>query len=272
MFSHGLVGYMNALMQFSKKASETYDLISSVISIKQQYEFTVLKDLRQEDGSPQKEDETLTKKDEQTMSHMDNDQQLFFLQVNIFIEIFITYHINNFDFYQDDFQDDEKHQTEEKVPALIINKDESNTLLNMYTDDEKCDRCLNHDSNPKETDTYDDMLKDLFPTSLLDDNPNNNLNTDLLNLLPNPSTLFSSRKEDNTQSNTFLKSQSTLSSFFINGINQNSKNSSNKEKQEKVKESSKLSSWLELFADLDPLANPELAKKMNGDEANSQDA
>lgn len=83
MFSHGLVGYMNALMQFSKKASETFDLISSVISVKQQYEFTVLKDLRQESDNPQNEEEGLTKNDEKAISQMDSDQQLFFLQVNI---------------------------------------------------------------------------------------------------------------------------------------------------------------------------------------------
>lgn len=190
----------------------------------------------------------------------------------------ITYQIKKkkscyFFYYQDDFQDDERQISEENVSQLCVNKDESNTLLNMYTDDdEKCDRCLNHDSNPKETGTYDDMLKDIFPTTLLDDKPNNNTNTDLLNLLPNPSTFFSNQKEDNSQSNSFLKSQSTLSSFLINGINQNSKNSNNKGKEEKIKETSKLSSWLELFADLDPLANPELARKINGDEANSQDA
>lgn len=87
MFSHGLVGYMNALMQFSKKASETYDLISSVILIKQQYEFTVLKDLRQEGGN---DEDRLTNQNEQTMSQMDNDQQLFFLQVSYLIK-FVDY-------------------------------------------------------------------------------------------------------------------------------------------------------------------------------------
>lgn len=117
------------------------------------------------------------------------------------------------------------------------------------------------------------MLKDLFPTSLLDDKPNDNTNTDLLNLLPSSSTLFSHQKdEEDSHSNSLFKSQSTLSSFLINDNNKNIKNTNNKEKEGKVKETSKLSSWLELFADLDPLANPHLARKMNGGEANSQDA
>lgn len=259
MFSHGLVGYMNALMQFSKKASETLDLISSVISIKKQYEFTVLKDLRQEgEITLNEQKEGIPIETQQTMLKLDNDQQLFFLSVSILSCISIK--LLNFKLnFQDDFLDHEKQNDDENKHSLIVNQNQSHPLLNIYTDDEKCDKCIHHNSKTSEASTYDDFLNEIFPATLLEDKPN----TDLLTLTPNSTTILS------IQSNILLENQATLS-LSMNDNKPNNKQLS-KDPEEKNKESSKLSSWFELFADLDPLANLELAKKINGDKAYSED-
>lgn len=122
-------------------------------------------------------------------------------------------------------------------------------------DNYKCDKCLS-DKN----DITEEILKDdPFPSLLLDDIPNkSSTDLDLLHLIPSSSALIGNPVQTNIlQTNTYL----------IND-NKQSKTSVNVKKED----TQKLSSWLELFADLDPLANPELAKKISGNEAYSQDA
>lgn len=73
MFSHVLVAYQAALLDFSTKSSYTFQTALKILDEKPQYNFTILKDLTQvpivRDTQPAESKE---------MTPIDSDQMLFF--------------------------------------------------------------------------------------------------------------------------------------------------------------------------------------------------
>lgn len=82
MFSHALVAYQLAFMDFFTKTSETFKNAMSSIDKGQHYSFTILKELTQ--GAPpatNEEDDSIVKKEGNGVTSpppVDSDQMLFF--------------------------------------------------------------------------------------------------------------------------------------------------------------------------------------------------
>lgn len=74
MFSHVLVSYMSELRQFAQKTTSTFEAISKALEHKPKYDFCVLKELTQHEGSQQSSDEN------NKISSLDGDQSLFFAE------------------------------------------------------------------------------------------------------------------------------------------------------------------------------------------------
>lgn len=73
MFSHVLVAYQSALLDFATKTSFTFQAALKILEEKTQYNFTILKDLTQ---VPVIHDKPIDGKNE--MTAIDSDQMLFF--------------------------------------------------------------------------------------------------------------------------------------------------------------------------------------------------
>lgn len=86
MFSHVLVSYMSELRQFSQKTTGTFETISKALEQKPKYDFCVLKELTQHEGS-----EALSEANSKITS-LDEDQSLFFA---VSLRVVILCEINN---------------------------------------------------------------------------------------------------------------------------------------------------------------------------------
>lgn len=71
MFSHVLVAYQAALLEFSTKTSYTFKAALKILEEKQHYNFTILKDLTQAPPTKNPQEQT-------NMAALDFDQMLFF--------------------------------------------------------------------------------------------------------------------------------------------------------------------------------------------------
>uniref|UniRef100_A0A182INC0 AH domain-containing protein n=1 Tax=Anopheles atroparvus TaxID=41427 RepID=A0A182INC0_ANOAO len=79
MFSHALVGYQNAILQFAKKTDETYKNTLKSLAKDPHYSFSILKELTQ--ANPNEEEKHECSNDETKENHdksADDDQMLFF--------------------------------------------------------------------------------------------------------------------------------------------------------------------------------------------------
>lgn len=86
MFSHALVAYQVALMEFFTKTTETFYTTIAALEKEPHYSFTILKELTQSDGQPVQSTDTVSNtKAEPTLGEntVDSDQLLFF-NVRIF--------------------------------------------------------------------------------------------------------------------------------------------------------------------------------------------
>lgn len=69
MYSHALVAYVTELKNFAQKAASTFQTISKALIIKPKYDFCVLKELSQNEGSTE---------EVPPIEAVDKDQSLFF--------------------------------------------------------------------------------------------------------------------------------------------------------------------------------------------------
>lgn len=86
MFSHGLVAYQVALMEFFTKTAETFTNTLAILSKEPHYNFTILKELTQSNGDEELLAQTNTT-DEQQQKTVDSDQMLFF-KVSYYFALF----------------------------------------------------------------------------------------------------------------------------------------------------------------------------------------
>lgn len=242
MFSHALVAYQKAIMQFGTKTSETFQATSKTLSNEPQYNFTVLKDLTQ---VPKQSEESV--KDEEAV---DSDQMLFF---------------------QDEYKDESEieKQEPESTDLLISTQDLINELS---TEGSSSNDLL--ELNATSHDFGDFVSAQPFMPSqlLLSDLSSFNLIEETnVPLVPSP-------LKENSNSNE-LKSKNSILDLFnkipikpFDSVQSTSVNkTSPKQNKQKINQKD-MSSWFQLFSELDPLANPDAINKIEGGSNNSHAA
>ncbi|XP_053688609.1 islet cell autoantigen 1 [Sabethes cyaneus] len=241
MFSHALVGYQNALLLFAKKSSETYKTTLKSLSKDPHYNFSILRELTQANPNARDQEDG-----DQADKPVDNDQMLFF---------------------QDDYKDD---TTAEKQAKLQTH---DNILPKIPTDVDLLagvsEQQHNANAEPENVASSTDLLglalgeefsdflsapAPFMPSTLLAKTESMQLS---FNELPN---LAANEKPSEKSSNDIFGS-------FLQGLSKNSqactsspgnnKDDNSKRLQKDGKSSKDLSGWYQLFAELDPLSNPD---------------
>lgn len=237
MFSHALVAYQKAIMQFGTKTSEVFEATSKTLSNEPQYNFCVLKDLTQ----VPKQIEEFEKKDET----VDSDQMLFFQ-----------------DEYKDEsaIEEPKPESTEEsKDDGLLISTQdlmeelstEGNDLLGLSTGNDFGEFVSAQPFMPSQL-----LLSDLSSFDLKEETT--------IPLVPSNSNEIKSKNSILELFNKIPIKQ------FDSAQSSASKTSPNRNKQ-KISQKD-MSSWFQLFSELDPLANPDAINKIEGASNNSHAA
>lgn len=275
IFSHVLVAYQTAMQVFAQKTFETFKVASKILENEPHYAFTILRDLTQAEKQPKVEEEekntvgTESKIPEMRENAIDHDQLLFF---------------------QDDYRDDEEDEkdkdkkkqemrkvvSEEPKPAVVaqieteslISIDQENSksetkklppsqssILDAL-DDDQSDSFLFGDANLETPQGSADLLLDIAAPSAassvaVQNDPLLDLLTD--NSGPIGKSMFSA----------FSSKLSVLDSK-LKGTAKSSTTAADQQPIEtnKSKEKTKdMSSWFQLFSELDPLANPDAMSK-----------
>ncbi|XP_031620299.1 islet cell autoantigen 1 [Contarinia nasturtii] len=245
MFSHVLVAYQAALLDSATKTSYTFQAALKILDEKPQYNFTILKDLTQvpvvNDSNPSAESKEI--------APIDFDQMLFF---------------------KEDFEDDIKSTKGDSTPATS-NAEKSEKKATKESIVPKSDTNENATGGTKAS------VDDSTIFDLLDLSTNESSETDcLLDIFSNaannckPSTSSATATAQSSSSSNiltfdFLKKMhsSTVSSESSKkGVNNKSKMTNDNKKTSGI-------NWIDLFADLDPLA---MEKKIAGSNQNCLDA
>ncbi|KAJ6634375.1 Islet cell autoantigen 1, partial [Pseudolycoriella hygida] len=267
MFSHVLVAYQTTMLEFANKTMDTFTSAMNALEKEPHYSFTILKELTQGSEVQEKDSE---------LAAVDSDQMLFF---------------------KDDFKDEEPSQVKEEEKKTKIEEKLNVSQAELI---DVTDGCSGHLELLSTTMNVIDGLSDNQTPSLVD----TSTSTDLLKLMSEsdfgdfvsstpymPSQLlmndlqdfsFDNAKTeptiptDSSAENVTKKKNSILQLFnktpsSINppttteGSDLDKKSPPQKSKSRKDK-----SAWYDLFADLDPLANPDTLEKKLSD--NSQAA
>ncbi|XP_014090965.1 islet cell autoantigen 1 [Bactrocera oleae] len=216
MYSHALVSYMSELKEFAQKTSSTFETISKSLLQKPKYDFCVLKELTQNEGSADE-----NKIDD--IVALDKDQSLFFESE-----------------YSD--EKDSKSQTQAiNTDILDTAATNDNTLIELTAN------------------VGDEEL--LIPT---EPNDNSNMVTQQsiwAGLWPLGQALGHSNNNIKSKTN-----EKTISDITQQNLNTNENTIA-----ESVSKTTKSTNWMDLFAELDPLANPEAFDlKLSGGRLNAQ--
>ncbi|XP_019533044.3 islet cell autoantigen 1 [Aedes albopictus] len=258
MFSHALVGYQNSMLQFAKKSNDTYKAALKSLSKDPHYNFSILKELTQANPNA-KEGETEGAED-QVDKPADDDQMLFF---------------------QDEFKDDdgEAKPTEAK-PTTISNPDDDDQLLSdvptalndLLSGIPQLELTTESKSQADHTAsssadllglTMDDEFSDFlsspapFMPSTLLTNPES--------MEPSAMDQLSGLDLPSTSGPTNPKAEKSSNDIFGNFLSSISKGPSGaasqtpegKKPPKDGKSGKDLSGWYQLFAELDPLSNPD---------------
>ncbi|KAH8258603.1 hypothetical protein KR038_001359 [Drosophila bunnanda] len=220
MYSHALVAYVAELKSFAQKAASTFQTISQALILKPKYDFCVLKELSQNEGVASDDVPP-------PIEAVDKDQSLFFAVIQILFFAFVT-QCKCLDTFQNEYQDKQP-----KVDTLLDAKDSSEEKpsepVTAYGDNESLLIELS------KLHLEDSLLLD---ASLEEDEPVQNTNTNnnkfwarMFNHQSQPLPLPSS---------TAMPRGGGVASDAIHSKSQPANNP-----------------WLDLFADLDPLANPQ---------------
>uniref|UniRef100_A0A182MQN2 AH domain-containing protein n=1 Tax=Anopheles culicifacies TaxID=139723 RepID=A0A182MQN2_9DIPT len=280
MFSHALVGYQNAILQFAKKTDETYRNTLKSLAKDPHYSFSILKELTQANPNEEEKeaasgDTAETKPDD---APADDDQMLFF---------------------KDDYKDDVGTKaTKETVATENVLKDvalEIDALLsgvpdlNLETGKANASNATSDLLGLSLDDEFSDFMSapaPFLPSALLTnctltdqggfdftsslsecmDPMQNELQQDHDRNEANGSTTNSGKSSEKATDifSSLLQSFSTKqgSSTGTTGSNADPSNGAGAMKQGKMNSGSKtggkdLSGWYQLFAELDPLSNPD---------------
>lgn len=289
MFSHALVSYQQAVMQFFVKTTETFSATSKSLSLEPHYNFSIFKELTQSE----KQEELPTNDTTDGIldlsaneAKIDTDEMLFF---------------------QDEFKDeDPSNQNKSSIENNEVNLlDIPNTSENSASEQYNLlENITDLVLNPTQPSCYADLLGlnsdfgDFVSAETSAFMPSQLLLNDLASInldLDEDSQQALTKPNDNENFASQNKSRNSILDLFNktpkfgytdkndqhNGSNMNiskSKTSDNKmistPKSNKDKLSRKdMSAWFHLFAELDPLANPDaIDNKFDGNSVNNSHA
>ncbi len=262
MFSHVLVAYQTTMLEFANKTVDTFNSAMTALEKEPHYSFTILKELTQ--GSD------VSGETESQLAAVDSDQMLFFK-----------------DDYKDDIPSSQPTEPEDKTKndkkennsqsELIDVTDGSIAQLELLSSTMNIiDGLTNNPQTPAPVDnaSSSDLLKMMsesdfgdfvsstpyMPSQLLMNDLesfsfDNMQNMESLSSVPVESSAENVMKKKNSILQLFNKT-STPSSATTDDANADRKMSPQKSKSRKDK-----SAWYDLFAELDPLANPETLEK-----------
>jgi hypothetical protein len=281
MYSHALATYQKALLVFWEKTAKTMSAVAESFKGYQYYEFTVIKDLAEPSRLlAERDSKPSIKKSKET------DDALVDLneEKNNQIQEQTTSMNNN----QKELVD-----PTEPVNALIdISDDQLDDQLLELEKLTTIDRTPSASANPKTATNDGDNLVDLSNTNeeheklfsdLLSPVSSGNANTDLLGINENNSfdahwtaafgNNSTQQQTDSAPSNNNSFLPSSLLSELLTSMNKNNKptipppSSNPKPKPIQTTKLTDKSSWLNLFAELDPIQNPDAIGKTAVDEA-----
>lgn len=269
MFSHALVAYQQALMQFFNKTSETYKTTSKILQNEPHYNFSILKELTQTEKLENEE-----KNNDAEKNIIDSDQMLFF---------------------QDEYKDEEIPSNKNPIEATS-NQNNSN-LIDIPSDDVQSENLL--DQTPKSMvnnsatsnstdllglDDFGDFIsaQSFMPSQLLLNElsfntamPNSDLQQKIIseeeslqNGKPKNSILelFNKIPLTNKNERDNINSDGSGNSGENHDITKKTPLKSNKEKLGRKD----MTAWFQLFSELDPFANLDaIEKKIEGNSNNN---
>lgn len=268
MFSHVLVAYQTALLDYATKTSSTYQAALKILSEKTHYNFTVLKDLTQ---VPVVRDGDVNEKKD--MIPLDFDQMLFFKvsrhenkQINL--QMYNQYFTSRIP--QEEYEDNnakEKKQTDAKTDSA------SDDVQNKIVDNEPTPTAGAQSQEPN-SDSLESNVCDLLglvTKKKLNEKSESDCFLDWFDEIDSSTSL------NLLPSNPPAATSSDLSFDLFKNIQGTASNAVDKEKSKAPIKSKtnekKNSAWMDLFADLDPLANPtSMEKKISGPNQNCLDA
>jgi hypothetical protein len=274
MYSHALATYQKALIVFWEKTSKTMSAVAESFKGYQYYEFTVIKDLAEPsrllaeknskslatDKSKEKDDALININETKPITSINNNQNDPTEPVNALIDI-------SDDQLNDQLLELEKLTTIDRTSSTSANTKTENLL-------ELSNTAAEHDK------LFSDLLSPLSSanpsTDLLGINDTNSFAAHWAAAFGNTSNQQQQQQQISAISteptnNSFLPS--SLLSELLTSMNKNNKpivpTASNNPKPKPITttKTTDKSNWLNLFAELDPLQNPDAIGKSTGDEA-----
>ncbi|CAD7006086.1 islet cell autoantigen 1 [Ceratitis capitata] len=216
MYSHALVSYMSELKEFAQKTASTFETISRSLLQKPKYDFCVLKELTQNEGSSEEDG----KIDE--IVALDKDQSFFF------------------ESEYSDQQEFKKETHEDKPDTLGTAAMNDNTLIELIensNDELIIPTEISDQSNPV---IEQSIWSGLWPLGHSSNQSNNNIKT---------------KANEKNKSELTVENVATSENAIAESANKTTKSTN----------------WMDLFAELDPLANPEAFDlKLSGGRLNAQ--
>ncbi|KAL1376009.1 hypothetical protein pipiens_017142 [Culex pipiens pipiens] len=243
MFSHGLVGYQNAMLTVAKKSNDTYRAALKSLSKDPHYNFSILKELTQANPNVVEEEgegKELTREEQQVEKPADDDQMLFF---------------------QDEYKDDEPAR--KKETSKDTKTDDDDQILT----DVPADNLLADLSEPAKTEPQQSGSSDLLGLTMDDEfsdfmsSPAPFMPSTLLN---NPNPLDGGDDDPleqllnlNQPSSSKAPPSGDLFGSFLQSLSKSTDPPKEGKKSGGGGKSKDLSGWYQLFAELDPLSNPD---------------
>lgn len=254
LFSHVLVAYQSAMYTFASKTLETFKAASKVLQNEPHYSFTILKDLTQTDKAEEAceidKKENYNKEvpvEDDVEKNVDMDQALFF---------------------KDDFTDEKKpgidDLTERKEPVLeesFFNFED----FDAFVQGPPAQDLAQETTSPKTKSSALIDVVDEIDEVLLKSNASSYMPSQLLlqniDFLSNDSTCPLSETSQSSMTQLLNPSLLPLKSDTKAKPKETSKFNANKNKSKKD-----MSTWFQLFSELDPLENPEAFSKQEDGE------
>lgn len=229
MYSHALVAYVAELKNFAQKAASTFQTISKALILKPKYDFCVLKELSQNEGGASEEVQP-------SIEAVDKDQSLFFAVINM-----RKLSLLNLSKYLSTFQS-EYQDKQPKEESQLVGKDSSEEKPS-----ELATACGDNESLLIELSKLQLEDSPLLDATLEEEEPAQNTSTNnkfwarMFNQQSQPLPLPTSAAMPSGGGGTASAAVPSKSQAGNNNP------------------------WLDLFADLDPLANPQAFDlKMSG--------
>uniref|UniRef100_A0A1B0CN93 Putative secretory vesicle-associated protein ica69 n=1 Tax=Lutzomyia longipalpis TaxID=7200 RepID=A0A1B0CN93_LUTLO len=246
MFSHALVAYQSSLIHFATKTTETFRAAAKILDSEPHYTFNILKELTQA-AKEEPQEVVSVEEEEEGGKHPDKDRMLFF---------------------QEDYKDEKILQAEDGNDAKVATGGDGNVPLGENTQ-LLIDGLGDNGASATDTDDllglsmdFGDFVSNTAPPSFMPSQLLDNLSA--LSVVDTPPAEATADADPVAPTKTsailelFSRSRAPLAPT------QDATMPSASSKPRDTKPAGK-SAWFDLFAELDPFANPDmLAKQIDG--------